>query len=112
MIVHLSILIMNPSEKTTSKTSNATTSDNTTDQVPTQVIDNAEFDAVNDFRMYNSHKTMIDNPIEYNVTESGWAVSVLLSQPYNASLILPFFYTTEITEVGSDPVNTVFSAVA
>ena len=121
MVVHLSVLIMNPSEKTTvsttsntttsnTETSNATTSDNTTDQVTTQVIGDTEFALLNDFRVYNDFKTTIDDTQLHNVTESGWFVSVVLSQPYNSSLFHIIFYSSEFQEVNSNPVQEVFPA--
>ena len=111
MIVHLSVLIMNPSEKTTvSTTSNITTSDNTTDQVTTQVIGDTEFELLNDFRMYNNFKTLLNDTQLHNVTESGWFVSVVLSQPYNSSLHQLLFYTSERQDVDSDVVSGVLPA--
>ena len=95
MVTYFALLIVNPREKTTESTSSNSNNSNTT-----QVFGNTEFDVLNDFRIYNSHKTMTDDSEEYNLTASGWNIAVHVDTPYNSSLFEVNFYARENEDGG------------
>ena len=99
MVVYFVLILVNSDEKTTSVlASNSTGSSNTS-----QVFGDTEFNSNIDFRTYNSHKTVTENTIEYNLTEGGWAVALMVSKLYNSSLYNVYFSTYAKASVNDSP---------
>ena len=96
MVVYFALIIANLDENTSSVlVSNSTANSNTS-----QIIGDTEFNLSVDFRTYNSYKTMTENPIEYNLTEAGWAVALLLTKQFDPSL-----YQVQFTIFAKSSVN-------
>ena len=72
-----------------------TQSSNSDEVLSTQNISGVEFNALNDFRIYNKHKSMIRDTYEHKIQASGWAMAVYFPVPYDTTIFNVDFYTQD-----------------